>query len=279
MALEPTDTVMSAIEKHTRQRGVLVTSDGIGGGVLTQAGTTRASDSLRFPGNVRAMEGRISGRGRHSDVWVKGQFKSLLRPAKATLDATAAPLSATPGPAPAAPSHRKVEEACTIRYGHCVDPDVRRYRPRAWLAATQSGGSVAAQQSSNPPLDSQASGLSFDLGPAPTAYHVASRRPSRKRTRPREDADPWTLQDQANWRMRSTRANTTARVYVVPGLLNAKGELWKPNQLVTVTDLYSGLDQDMLIGAVRWVASRLRRPDHLDVCARDERARNPGPSA
>ncbi|WP_373319298.1 phage baseplate assembly protein [Neoasaia chiangmaiensis] len=79
--------------------------------------------------------------------------------------------------------------------------------------------------------------------------------------------------------MRSTRANTTARVYVVPGLLNAKGELWKPNQLVTVTDLYSGLDQDMLIGAVRWVASRLRRPDHLDVCARDERARNPGPSA
>jgi len=217
VALEPTDTVMSAVEKHTRQRGVLVTSDGIGGGVLIQAGTTRTSDSLRFHGNVRAMEGRISGRGRHSDVWVKGQFKSLLRLTKATLDATAAPLSATPGSAPAAPSHRKVEEACTIRYGHCVDPDVRRYRPRAWLAVTQSGGSVAAQQSSNPPLDSQASGLSFDLGPAPTAYHVASRRPSRKRTRPREDADPWTLQDQANWRMRSTRANRQRGFTSFPG--------------------------------------------------------------
>ncbi|WP_336947396.1 phage baseplate assembly protein [Asaia sp. HN010] len=166
VALEPGDTVMDAIEHHARQRGVLVTSNGVGGIVLTQAGTTRASDSLSFPGNVRGIEVRISSRNRHSDVWVKGQFKSLQRPSKAVLDASAAPLSSAPTQPPAAPSHRKVELASSTRYGHWVDPEVTRFRPRVWMAKTQSGGSVAAQQSTNPPLDSTAQGLSDDAGPS-----------------------------------------------------------------------------------------------------------------
>ncbi|WP_122050352.1 phage baseplate assembly protein [Asaia bogorensis] len=268
VALEPGDTVMDAIEHHARQRGVLVTSDGIGKIVLTQAGTTRASDSLSFPGNVRGIEVRISSRNRHSDVWVKGQFKSQLRPAKTTLDANAAPLSAAPSQPPAAPSHRKVELASTTRYGHWVDPEVQRYRPRVWMAKTQSGGSVATQQTTNPPLDSTAQGLSDEVGP-PLAFHAGTRHKQRKATKPREDADPWTLQDQAEWRGRTTRAGSTAHVYIVPGLRNSKGDLWLPNQLVSVTDLYSGLTQDMLIGAVTWVASDQGYETRISVVAPD----------
>lgn len=252
VALEPTDTVMGAIEKHSRQRGVLVTSDGVGGIVLTQAGTTRATDRLNFPGNVVRLQARISGRGRFSDIWVKGAFSNLLGPPQATLSAAAAPLSSMPSLPPAAPTRQSVEQSCTIRYGHCVDPAVRHYRPRVWLSATQSGGSVAAQQTSNPPLDATAQGLSTDSGPAPAAYHAGTRKPRRKRSKPREDADPWTLQDQADWRMRTARAQATARVYTVPSLKNAAGDLWLPNQIVSVRDVYSGLDQDMLIGAVTW---------------------------
>lgn len=268
VALDHGDSVMSAVEKHSRQRGVLVTSDGVGGVVLTKAGATTASDTLRFPGNVRAMEARLSGRGRYSDTWVKGQFKSLLRPSKAPLDVTAAPLSAVPGSAPAAPKHAAIEAACTVRYGHCVDPAVTRYRPRAWMSATQSGGSVPAQKATNPPLDNQAQGLS-PVGPAAPAYHASPRRPSRKATHPRADADPWTLQDQAAWRMRSSRANTTARVYTVPGLLNGNNDLWLPNQTVPVVDRYSGLDQTMLIGAVTWVAQGDRYETRISVVGLD----------
>ena len=56
-----------------------------------------------------------------------------------------------------------------------------------------------------------------------------------------------------------------ARVYIVPGLRNAAGDLWKPNQLVTVTDCYGGIDQDMLIAAVTWVAEEGRYETRISV--------------
>ncbi|WP_336947397.1 phage baseplate assembly protein [Asaia sp. HN010] len=77
------------------------------------------------------------------------------------------------------------------------------------------------------------------------------------------------MQDQAEWRGRTTRAGATAHVYIVPGLRNAKGDLWLPNQLVSVTDLYSGLQQDMLIGAVTWVASDQGYETRISVVAPD----------
>ncbi|OUI87633.1 hypothetical protein HK19_01390 [Acetobacter persici] len=53
--------------------------------------------------------------------------------------------------------------------------------------------------------------------------------------------------------MRTTRAHGTMRIYTVAGLSARNGDLWKPNALVYVHDPYSGLDQDMLIGAVTYV--------------------------
>ena len=247
VALEPSDTVLGAVERLSRQRGVLVTSDGTSGLILTKAGQTRAQDSLVWPGgNVRRMEARVSQR--HSDTWVKGQFNSLSRGTKAALSVSSAPSAFS---APGGLADRELSASC--RYGHCVDPGVHRYRPIVHLAKSQSGGSVAAQETVNPVLDSTAQGK-VQSAPAGSAYRAGNRTMKRTRTPARQDADPWTLQDQALWRMRTARAHSTAYVYTVPGVLNAAHELWRANQLVPVKDLYNGIDGDMLIGAVTWVA-------------------------
>lgn len=246
VALEPSDTVLGAIERLSRQRGVLVTSDGVCGLVLTQAGTTRAKDKLVFPsGNVRDIQTRRVQR--HSDVFVKGQFNSLLRGIKAPLNVTAKP--ATPA---ATTHHTKNELAASCRLGHCIDTGVTRYRPIVHLAKSQSGGSVATQNANNPTLDGPAQGHA-DAVPAAQAYRGGHRRKARQKTPVRAAGDPWTLEDQAAWRMRTARAHASAFVYIVPGLVNAANELWKPNQLVTVNDARNRINGDMLIGAVTWV--------------------------
>lgn len=251
VALEPAETAMAAIERHSRQRGILVTSDGVGGVVLTKSGQTRAPDSLRNPGNVHAMEARLSSRGRFSDVYVKGSFNSHLRPANSPLKAGGAPLAAPLSGEGVQFSPDQAEAAATLRWGHAIDPDVRRFRPRVFLSATQSGGSVATQQAANPADPNTGS-----LSPASGAYRGYARKPRRKAMKPRTDASPWTMQDQAEWRMRSTRAGAAMRVYSVIGLRAANGALWLPNQLVLVQDHFAGIDQDMLIGAVTWVAAQ-----------------------
>lgn len=251
VALEPAETAMAAIERHSRQRGILVTSDGVGGVVLTKSGQTRAPDSLRHPGNVHAMEARLSSRGRFSDVYVKGSFNSHLRPAQSPLKAGAAPLETPQNGAGGQLSPDQAEAAATLRWGHAIDPDVRRFRPRVFLSATQSGGSVATQQAANP-VDPN----STTQPVASTAYRGYGRKARRKAMKPRTDATPWTMQDQAEWRMRSTRAGAAMRVYSVVGLRASNGALWLPNQLVLVQDHFAGIDQDMLIGAVTWVAAQ-----------------------
>lgn len=247
VALEPAETVMAAIERHSRQRGILVTSDGVGGVILTQAGRTRAPDSLRNPGNVLGLDVRKSSRARFSDVWVHGAFGSLLRPAQSPLRSGSAPLQGPLSASAGQLTPSQIEAQATLRYGHAIDPEVRRHRPRAFLSSTQSGGSVAAQQAANP-VDPNGTGGNVAAG----AYRGVRTPPRRKAMKPRTDATPWTLQDQAEWRMRSTRAGATMHVYTVAGL-HAHGALWLPNALVAVQDRYADLDQDMLIGAVTWV--------------------------
>ncbi|OUJ14210.1 phage baseplate assembly protein [Acetobacter sp. DsW_063] len=247
------EPAMATIGKLSRQRGVLVVSDGVGGVRLTKAGTQRSAGSLTFPGNVLSIDANISVREHFSDVWVKGSFRSALRPQTATLSADSAPsesvLSATPGQ-----SFSTQEAAAVVRYGHAVDPNVGRWRPRVWAAATQSGGSAMTQNAGNPALDSDAAGYLRSQGLNPDAYHAtgATRSKKRQATKPRTDGTPWTLQDQALWRMRTTRAHGTARVYTVAGH-SMGGALWTPNTLVPVSDAYSDIHRDMLIGAVTFV--------------------------
>ncbi|QDH13806.2 hypothetical protein E3E12_05990 [Formicincola oecophyllae] len=224
VALEPADVTLDVIERHARQRGVLVTSDGLGGLVLTRAGITHACDTLVFPGgNVTQMEAR---RGqKHRDYWVKGQAPSHKRPLKSALH-----VGQKPSPAQAMPDAAKNEAAAACRYGHARDEGTARYRPCVYLAKTQSGASMATQD-------------------------VANSSPS-KPEKKRSSGQPWTLDDQAAWRMRTKRAGATTFVYTVPGFLNHAGELWRPNQLVTVQDSVNGLSRDMLISAVTWIAEQ-----------------------
>ncbi|WP_429956221.1 phage baseplate assembly protein [Gluconobacter japonicus] len=247
VALEQTDTVLGAVERLSRQRGVLVTSDGLGKLLLTKAGTTRVQDRLVYPGgNVSGMQAQISQR--HSDVYVKGQFNSVLRGSKSALN-----VGSVPGQTTLTTGHRAKELGASCRIGHCVDPGVGRYRPIVHMAKTQSGASAETQNSANPTLDSVAQGQGTTAPAGNAAYQTGTRAPKRKRTRVRQAADPWSLQDQADWRYRTARAHSEAFVYTVPGVLDASGALWRPNMLIPVQDWYNGLNGDMLIGAVTWV--------------------------
>lgn len=219
-ALDASETVMSVLEKLGRQRGILITSDGVGGLVLTRGGRTRAPDSLRQPGNIHTVRSLLTWRDRFSDYFVKGQARSLLRPAAAALNGDAIPLAqavtaATPTTGSATPA--RIEAAATLMVGHAIDPEVPFFKPRVWLARTQSGSSAKAQTkalslSTNAvPLD-QAT-LQAQLAPtgaiSAAARIAGSRRQHKRRAqKPRTDATPWTLTDQAMWRMRTAKAQS-----------------------------------------------------------------------
>ncbi|NHO33334.1 phage baseplate assembly protein [Acetobacter fallax] len=271
VAVDEGEPVMSAIEKLSRQRGVLIVSDGVGGLRLTKAGQQRAAGDIIFPTRGTSLETRVSVREHYSDVWVKGQFPSQLRPAQATLSASSAPAD-RPVSASGAQSFTQQEMNASARYGHAVDPSVGRWRPRLWLAKTQSGGSKATQNAGNPPLDADAAGFLRSQGLNPAAYHAApaatGRSKKRAASKPRSDTDPWTLQDQAEWRMRSTKAHGTARVYTVAGYA-VNDELWRPNTVVRVRDSYSGIDGDRLIGAVTYVADASGYRTRISVVSLD----------
>ncbi|WP_308719184.1 phage baseplate assembly protein [Komagataeibacter xylinus] len=258
VAVDPAEPVMATIEKLSRQRGVLVTSNGIGGLVLTQAGRSRAVDSIQLPGNCLGTRFQLSSRERYSDVYVKGQFKSLLRPAKATLDSSVEPLAELPPQQASAPTPAQNEAASIIRWGHAYDPSVGRYRPRVWLAATQSGGSAETQAAPNPPLDSSVEPLAaVSAGGAVARQHQARRRiVRRKAQKARTDSSPWTLQDQAMWRMRSGLALSTRREYAMPGLTQSDGTPWRGNTIVWVNDGYGAVCADRLIGGVGFMCGQ-----------------------
>lgn len=128
------ETALSAIEKGARQRGVLVTSDGIGNVVLTRSGRQRAPGELHFPGNIVRSGGRFSSRDRHSDYHVKGQAERAAgtRRDRAPLDVRADPVSQD-GPEQRA----EVEERGVTIHAHVRDDEIRRYRPLVAMARTQ----------------------------------------------------------------------------------------------------------------------------------------------
>lgn len=140
-SIDVAETAMSAIEKATRQAGVLLTSDGIGNLVLTKSGTRRAPEPLRLPGNVHDARVRYSWRQRFSrTIYKSQQGNSGGTPA---LDHTAPPLQGRLNPQPAAPA---AAAAQVVRTGIATDPEVTRYRPRVRLVRTESAGASAQEQ-------------------------------------------------------------------------------------------------------------------------------------
>ncbi|MGN7832667.1 phage baseplate assembly protein [Pseudoxanthomonas sp. 22568] len=72
--IEPGETVFSTLERASRQRGVLLTSDGQGALVIGKPGTTKVPTALRTGDNVLSMRSRNDQGDRFSEYIVKGQM-------------------------------------------------------------------------------------------------------------------------------------------------------------------------------------------------------------
>lgn len=74
--LEQGETVFELLERLSRQRGVLLTSNALGNLVITSASTQRLKTTLALGVNIIAARGRFSERERFNKVIVKGAAES-----------------------------------------------------------------------------------------------------------------------------------------------------------------------------------------------------------
>lgn len=139
-AIDVGETALSAIEKGARQRGLLVTSDGRDGVVLTQSGTRRGAD-LIFPGNVIESGGEFKADGRWSEYHVKGQAERAggRRRKAPRLSAKRAPAVPTPAEHAKWLKQQQAHEAGgTAVYGRAKeDGATKRHRPLVVMGRTQ----------------------------------------------------------------------------------------------------------------------------------------------
>jgi len=137
--LKLSETGLSAIEKGARQRHVLVTSDGVGGIVITRTGAAQAPADLKLPGNIKSSSGTYSHEGRYSETIVRGQSEKAQGE---RLERTASHLKGT---APKTPASRQAGDgSATTRErkgiaitGRAKDPEITRYRPKVHLTKSQ----------------------------------------------------------------------------------------------------------------------------------------------
>ncbi len=147
------ETVMSALEKASRQRAVLAVSDGVGGLLLTQGGSSPAPAPINCGpgGNAMAIaddsSGQFSWRKRFSDYFVKGQSEKAAgqRGSTVAMDSTLVPYDGGPT-LPAAGVATTKEKAGVLITGHATDPEVTRWRPTVRVTRTQSGAATGQQQ-------------------------------------------------------------------------------------------------------------------------------------
>lgn len=144
--LHPYERALEALEKAARQRAVLITSDGVGGLLLTRGGASRAPAPLRVGDNVQAVETIHSDEQRFSDYWVKGQTAANDGQRGAAPAMTAASVPTGAAAAPAVGALTTGERAGTVMTGHAIDPEITRYRPTVRMVKTQSGGASCQAQ-------------------------------------------------------------------------------------------------------------------------------------
>lgn len=258
VAFDTSSRAIDVIEQQSRQRGVLVTSDGLGSILLTSPGRTRADEDLIFPGgNVQKVDARLTQR--FSDHIVKAQGRSRQRGTKAPLspNLAAGSLARITGMGP-------YEERAVCQFGYCHDSGVGRYRPRVYLARTSS--EQAPQQSRS---GKELALLLQQSQRVRRPGYSQAQATTRPETAARQDGQPYSLDDQAAWRMRTSRAGATAYVYTVPRLRTAASDLWRPNQIVHVKDAVYGLDGDMLISGITWSVSGSEESTRISVVPPD----------
>ncbi len=146
--VEADEIAMSAIAKACRQSALLVTSDGLGGLVLTRGGNTRAPAPLTRPGNIQGGSYRMDWSERFADYYVKGQTsRSVIRSAQVPLFTSATdPRDGSTFPVELSTTATQTEQVASVMTGHAADPAVQRYRPTVRMVKTQAGAATVQQQ-------------------------------------------------------------------------------------------------------------------------------------
>ncbi|WP_303674775.1 phage baseplate assembly protein [Vampirovibrio chlorellavorus] len=109
-ALEQGESVVEAIERMAKLRGLLVISDGAGNLLITRASQSQAQTALVSGQNILKAEGRFSSKDRFSQVTVKGQTEG---------------------------SDEIKPDVNTKANAQAVDTEVKRHRPLMMLAEGQ----------------------------------------------------------------------------------------------------------------------------------------------
>ncbi len=138
-------TALAFLESAARQRSVLLTSDGIGGLILTRGGSTRGPATLAIGENALEIDAEFDWEQRFSDYYVM-QDLGRSRIGQPSLNHTTAPAAddAYEDTIPGADS--VLAEANTGQVGHAIDPEITRYRPTVRLTRSQSGVSSVQEQ-------------------------------------------------------------------------------------------------------------------------------------
>lgn len=150
-SIDAAETVVSALEKHARQRKLLVTSDGVEGLVLTRSGSERAAGDIIFPGaGAIASSGVFAARDRYSDYFVKGQAEKAgggrarqapMTPASTPIERVRDYLGSTGSGGELSGESRGVEIL-----GHARDPEIARWRPTVAMMKSQESAGGAQEQ-------------------------------------------------------------------------------------------------------------------------------------
>lgn len=136
-SIDLSETSMSAIEKGTRSRKVLILSDGIGGLVITRAGAKKAPDRLVQPGNIKSARFKESDKEQYSETTVRGQGEHAGKKRKGQpLDASAEPLSIGARTS-SGQSKTETERQGTVATGKAKNGNMKRYRPMICLARSK----------------------------------------------------------------------------------------------------------------------------------------------
>jgi prophage tail gpP-like protein len=112
-AIQEGETVFEALERMARIRALLMTSDGLGGLVITRAGTGRCPTTLKNGVNIKAAAGVLDHKDRFQEYLVKAQ-------------------------APAT-DYWNAAASAHVR-GTATDPAIKRYRPQIIVGESQADG-------------------------------------------------------------------------------------------------------------------------------------------
>jgi prophage tail gpP-like protein len=136
-------TAIAFLESGSRQRSILLTSNGIGGLVLTRGGTGRAPEALSIGDNVWRVETEYDWTKRFSDYYVMQDKMPKASSAPGMLISDV-PDDSEPDDEPDAVAPTPATATGTM--GHATDPEITRYRPTVRLTRSQSGMSSLQEQ-------------------------------------------------------------------------------------------------------------------------------------